>query len=194
MSDDVDPRLVKRDSVEHWLEDAAAFCYQFQRYSFGWHHAVGADIELLDGPIKVAHAEWVSTVRDWQAEKFQTEAESLSYTKILAILLTILCRTRYVGEMKKFQPMNRPEPEFAGTPEQKQEMLGDLLGAPEAVTAFQFCISTLNFYEERRIDRRTPFAFRMTEAGRHDLLVLLTGEHVDLMGVYLALEGLYARD
>lgn len=181
-------------TVDTWLCDREAFCLAFMEHTFTWHHAVGADLELLREQIREVHGEWVAIVHEWQAQRFRSETESLSFTKIFAILLCVLSKKQYIGEMKAYETFRKPAPEFAGTDEQKQALLEDLLGAPEAVSALDFCLAILNFYESKRLDRRTPFQFRMTESGRHDLLVMLTSGDANPTAVYLSLEGFYARD
>jgi hypothetical protein len=186
--------ILRKNTVETWLRDSGDFSYDFMHYSFEWHHAIGVNLELSRPEIIEVHSKWVETVTEWQTQKFRSETESLSYTKIFAILLWALCQRPYVNEMTQFNSHRQDTPTFNGTPEQKAEMVSDLLGAPEAVTAFQFCIAVLNHYEAQRIDRKTAFEFRMTEQGRHDLLVMLTSKEVSPIAVYLALEGIYSRD
>lgn len=185
---------LSKGTVEQWLANCEEFSHCFMEYTFTWHHAVGADLDLLAEHIKEAHAEWTSVVAEWRTQRFRQETEGLSYTKIFAILLYALSKQRYVGEMREYEPFRQPRPEFNGTEEERRCYLDDLLGAPEAVSAFQFCVSVLNFYESNRLDRKTPFEFRLTESGRHDLLVLLTGADATATAVYMALEGLYSRD
>ena len=180
-----------KETIETWLADRDSFCLAYMEYTFSWHHPVGADLELLRSEIEESHAEWVATVTEWRTMRFRQETESLSYTKIFAILLCALCKRKYIGEMKPYEPFRRAMPEFQGTDEQRQAILEDLLGAPEAVSALQFCLAVLNHYEQKRLDRKTPFVFRMTEQGRHDLLVLLTGDEPSPIAVYLCLESLY---
>lgn len=182
------------DTVEAWLDDCEAFTLAFMEYTFEWHHAVGADLELLRSEIESAHADWIGTVTEWRNNRFQQETESLSYTKIFAILIWALCNRTYIGEMKEYVPFRHQPPEFNGTEAERLACRADLLGAPEAVSALQFCLSVLNFYEANRLDKRPPFAFRMTESGRHDLLVMLTSKEAGPTSLYIALEGFYARD
>jgi hypothetical protein len=153
-------------TVETWIEDGESFCLDFMKYSFSWHHPVGADIDLLREEIRKAHAEWVEVRHEWQMQNFKQEAASLSYTKEFGILLWALSRHPFCGEMRPF----------------------------EVVTAMQFCLSALSFYENRRTDRKTPFVFRMTEAGRHDLIMALSEKKSDALATYLAIDALFSRD
>lgn len=186
--------ILDSNTVKTWLHDKETFSHEFMEYAFRWHHAVGADITLKREVIEEAHAEWFDVVEEWKKVKFRQGAENLSYTKSFAILLWCLCKRRFCGEMREYAPFRKPAPEFPGSDELKADILRDLLGAPEVVTALEFCIGILNFFEQRRNDRNSAFAFRMTEGGRHDLIVALASDKMSAEAVFLVLESLYARD
>ncbi len=181
------------NSVDKWLQEADAFCSAFMEYSFSWHHPVGADIQLLADEIKRAHSEWAAICHEWRTQNFRQEAASLSYTKTFGVLLWTLSKTGYCGEMREYEPFRHPRPEFNGTETERKAVLDDLLGAPEIVTALQFCLSILIFFETNRIDRETDFIFHMTESWRHDLIMSLAERRIDALGTYLALDAVFAR-
>ncbi|MEM1051154.1 MAG: hypothetical protein AAGI28_03580 [Pseudomonadota bacterium] len=182
-----------RDTVTEWLENDQVFAYEFMRYSYTWHRAVGLDIEISDELVREAHHEWVTIYNDWRKNKFQRGAVSLSYTKTFAILLHCLSKRLFCGTMREFVPTNKTAPEFNGSEELKAEIRADLLGAPEIVTALEFCICVLNFYEARRLDRAARFVFRMTETGRHDLIAALHSREMSAEALFIAFENLYSR-
>jgi hypothetical protein len=185
--------LLNEHTVDEWLKDRDAFCLAFMEYSFAWHHAVGADLELLRAKLEEAHARWATIVQEWKTNRFRQEAASLSYTKVFGILLWVLSETPFVGAMADYEPFRQPAPEFAGTDEDRAYLRNDLLGAPEVVTAFQFVVAVLNFYESKRIDRKTGFVLRITEGARHDFLVMLHAREVSPLAVYMTLEAFYSR-
>lgn len=182
------------ETVDEWLKDCGKFCHDFQRYSFLWHHPIGLDIPLLSEGIAKAHADWVEKVAEWQASGFRQEAISLSYTKIFGALLWALSNHAFCGEISEYEPFREPAPEFEGTPEERAFWIEDVCGAPDIVTAMQFCLSVLQFYESKRIDRKTPYVFRITESGRHDLIMALYEKRIDALGTYLTVDAWFARD
>lgn len=186
--------ILSNDTVETWLQDREIFSHDFMEYSFAWHHAVGADIHLVRQEIEAAHDEWVEIVTDWKNNRFRQGATHLSYIKTFAILLSCLSKRTFCGEMKEYVAFRDAAPIFSGSDELKKEVMADLLGAPDIVTALEFCIGVLNFYEQRRIDKKDPFSFRMTESSRHDFIVALSRKQMSPDSVFLALENLYARD
>ncbi len=186
--------ILRNDTIEQWISDRDKFCLDFMEASFESHHAIGVDLDLHRNEIESAHDNWVAMITEWQTKRFRQETESLSYTKIMAILLWSLSQRSFIGDMREYASFRKPVPVFNGSDERREELRADLLGAPEAVTALQFCLGVLNFYEGKRIDRKTGFVFRVTESGRHDMLVLLTSEDQNALSVYMILEGFYSRD
>ncbi len=182
------------NTVDQWLADSEVFSLAFMQYSFTWHHPVGVDITLHREEIQKAHAAWVSKVQEWQASYFRQETFSLSYTKIFGALLWALSEHVFCGDIREYEGLQHPKPEFQGTDEERQEWVDDLCGAPEVVTAMQFCISVLQFYESKRIDRTSPYVFRMTESGRHDLIMALHEKRIDALATYLTLDAWFARN
>lgn len=90
-------------------------------------------------------------------------------------------------------PFHRKAPEFNGSDELRNELMQDVLGNPEIVTALEFCLFVLNFYERQRIDRKSKFVFRMTESSRHDLIAAISRNEMSAEAIFIAFENLYAR-
>lgn len=181
-------------TVDEWLSVASSFSYDFSHFALLQHRALGVDIEFVSPEIEAAHAEWVATVHQWRNTLFRQDTESLSYTKIFAILLWSLSQRQYLGDIRKFVPTgHREDPIFNGPEEMRAAIVADLLGAPEIVSAIDFCIPVLAFYESKRTDRIEPYQFRMTPVLRHDLIVLLSTEKPSPLAIYLVLEAIFGR-
>lgn len=84
--------------------------------------------------------------------------------------------------------------EFDGTSDQREEIRKDINAGRGTYLGFQFIIDVLNWFEKARVDRKTPFVFRMTWDLHHDLFVYLSSEKREPMPVFLILKALYARD
>lgn len=181
------------ETVEEWLGDCRKFSYEFLHCSATWHQAIGLFIEFHDELVEQAHSEWVRIVNEWKRDRFEQGAEYLSYTKTFAILLFVLSQKEYCVAIHEYEAVNKDAPQFNGSDDLKRELRQDVLGSPEVVTALEFCLMVLNFYESRRIDRKTPFAFRMTESSRHDLIAAIARREMSAEAIFLALENLYAR-
>jgi hypothetical protein len=184
-----------RETIFEWLSDSDKFSYEFMRHSIECRRAIGINLSFIRTELLKAHEEWVETCDIWKATYFQQDVESLSFTKMLAILLYCLSKRTFISEMKNYeQTGHRSEHSFGGSEADLEEERADFVGAPEIVCALDFCLSAINFYEANRIDKIEPFEFRLTPSARHDLIHVLGSHGQDAMSVYIALEALYARN
>lgn len=187
---------LNENTVEAWLDDAEKFTYDFMRYSVCCVRTVGVEPTFSRQVLYEAHKEWVETCTDWKNHRFHYGVESLSYTKIFAILLHCLSKRTFVTAMEEHVANDhRSEFEFNGSPQERAEAAQDFLGAPDVICALDFSIQVLCFYEVHRLGRREKFDPRLTESVRHDLIHFLVGsEPHSALSVYMAIKPIFSRD
>ncbi|TBA76697.1 hypothetical protein ELH53_29630 (plasmid) [Rhizobium ruizarguesonis] len=182
------------NTVDVWLSDAEAFTYDFMRYADACAKSVGMSLSFSRADLTESHREWATMCGEWKAHRFEQGVESLSYTKIFSILLYCLTRRTFVTEMRKYSSSGRRSDfDFDGSLEERSEAAADLSGAPEAVSALDFCVAVNGFYEQARVDRNEIYSPRMTMSVRHDLIHLITTGTPTALDVYMAIKPIFSR-
>lgn len=185
--------LFEPDTVYDWLTDFESFSYSFKQYCFLIAQAFGLEITFDSNTLKLAHEKWSADCEVWRTQHFPNETDALSPAKVGALLLHNLSTGPYIARVAEHEFKSELRYRFAGTVEQKAEAKADLVAAREVVLALDFCLMVLCWYEGNRIDRREPFAFRLTPELRHDMISYLVSRNTDPKAIYLILEALFAR-
>lgn len=182
------------DTVYAWLTDYESFAYDFKRTCFVTCQALGLDCRFDEAALKLVHDKWVEACEAWRTEHFPEEADALSHLKVIALLLYHLSLSPYISAVYNHSFGNDLYYSFSGTDEEKLEARDEIVAAREVILALDFCISVAVWYEERRIDRASPFDNRMTRDLRHDIISYLVSRQGDSKGLYLVLKALFIRD
>ncbi|WP_020694990.1 hypothetical protein [Reyranella massiliensis] len=180
-------------TIDDWLKDEEAFCYDFLRAQHFIVQSVGYAINPSSKALKEAHRAWKARCDEWLNGKMADPGKPLSLMKVLAILLYELCEAQWIRSLEEFDEEKAPAP-FAGTDDEKQEVRNDIAAGREAYLALQFVVVLINWFEKARTDRIQEFEFRMTLDLSHDIMFYLTGAQKEPIAIYLILKALYTRD
>jgi hypothetical protein len=153
-------------------------------------------LEIAVDVLQAVWREWSETVNVWKKGRFAEAAEHLSYSKTFAILLHTASKKDLPfvhQQIKEILPKGGFKSLVEDEEVAREEIVRDVLAAPEIVTTLDFVLSAMNFFEKNRVDRHTPFSFRLTETIRHDMIVELHRGEMTAEAIFIAFECLYAR-
>jgi hypothetical protein len=179
--------------LDEWLADADHFRVDFLSFCYPIVKALGYYFEFDQAALHAAHADWKSRCETWEKSYIMPDSDGLSHLKIMAILLDKLTTVPWLT-VAYDRDSSADGFEFNGSELQREECRKDFNAGREAYLGFQFVIQVLNWFERARIDRKPPFAYRMTHDLEHDFMVYLLSERREEMAIFLFFKALYVRD
>jgi len=171
------------------------FKYDLKRYIYIHCKAFGLYPVIDDKKLRIVFDSWMAEIEVWESYLISDDTERLSHIKIFAILAWALSRVEWVRTFDPFDiTSERLEYTFSGDPHLFDEVRADIVDGREQYLAMEFVHAVIALYESHRLDRKPPFAPRLTDDLRHDVIVYLKSDCAQSVAFYLIMKALFARD
>lgn len=183
------------ECLDRWLASFDDFRVDFVKTCQFLCKAVGYYFTFDQQLLKDAHEKWAAEEKYWRSVLLSQESNELSHLKLFALLLVCLAESDWISEIFEFDTAaDARHLEFNGTEDERIEVRKDIAGGRGVYLAFYFCILVINWFENARDDKLQPFEIRITPDLEHDILVYLSSDYRNTMGMFLILKALYVRD
>lgn len=186
---------IDNETIDKWFENYDHFKYDFKRYLFIYCKALGIYPVFDDNILKVVHDNWAATIEYWAVALVANGTTKLSHLKILSVLLAQLVKLAWIRELRPFDIQSENlDYHFSGSLSEFDEVRADIVNGREAYLGLDFILNVINAFEAGRLDKETPFTFRLTEDLRHDIMIYLRSDTVDPIALFLIIKAMYTRD